>query len=80
MRPTDEIQPVKMVELLRHLRAKKIPRTSGADQPRVPDLLGIRPHHVAECSFVWYLPVALDRTDLANTHSDIRYLRKKVLL
>ena len=67
MRPADEIQAVQVVELLRHPGAEQIARPAGADEPRVSDVLGVRPHHVAERSLVRDLPVTLDGPDLAST-------------
>ena len=63
----DKVEPVHVVEFLRHLGAEQEPRPSRADEPRVSDLFRVRPHHVAEGALVGDLLIALDRADLKSS-------------
>jgi hypothetical protein len=61
----DELQPVDVAEVVGDLRAENPAGSSGIDCP-IFDVLGVRPHEIAEGPFVGDLDLAVDGPGLVD--------------
>ena len=65
MGPADELEPVKLVELINHLAAVEPAGPPGAGLPG-ENIVRIAPHHIAKGSIVRNLLVPINQPDLIN--------------
>lgn len=65
MSPGHELQVVDVIELGGDLGAEQPAGASRADRPRV-NILGVRPHQIAEGALVGHLHPALNQTNLVE--------------